>query len=181
MTFGRCATLVVFSLVLFSGCSTTSFAPIRTESNVDLERFMGDWFVIAAIPTFIEKQAYNATESYALRESGVIDTTFSFRKGAFDGKQKTYTPVGFVRDDGSNAVWGMRFVWPFKAEYRIVYLNSDYTQTVIGRSKRDYVWIMARTPEMPAADLDSIKSMLVAEGYDLTKLRMVPHQYENSR
>lgn len=166
------------SLLLLSGCaSTASQTPIRTEPNVDIPRFMGDWYVIAAIPTFIEKQAYNAIESYALRESGIIDTTFSFRKGGFDGKQKTYTPVGFIRDDGSNAVWGMRFIWPFKAEYRIVFVNDDYTQTVIGRTKRDYVWIMAREPEMPDGDYEAILSMLRTEGYDLSKLRRVPHQY----
>ncbi|MEL7023566.1 MAG: lipocalin family protein [Pseudomonadota bacterium] len=178
MRFSSRLPFIALTIAMLAGCGTTTFAPIRTETSVDLERFMGDWYVIAAIPTFIEKQAFNATESYALREPGVIDTTFSFRKGGFDGKQKTYTPVGFVGDDGSNAVWGMRFVWPFKAEYRIVYLNSDYTQTVIGRSKRDYVWIMARTPEIPSDDLENIKAMLVAEGYELQKLRMVPHQYE---
>jgi lipocalin len=43
-------------------------------------------------------------------------------------------------------VWGMQFVWPFKGDFRIVVLNADYTHTVIGREKRDYVWIMARQP-----------------------------------
>ena len=31
---------------------------------VDLDRFMGDWFVIATIPTFIEKDAFNPVETY---------------------------------------------------------------------------------------------------------------------
>jgi len=42
--------------------------------------------------------------------------------------------------------------WPFKAEYLIIYLNEEYTQTVIGRNKRDYVWIMAHTPFIPESD-----------------------------
>ncbi|MEM6818034.1 MAG: lipocalin family protein [Pseudomonadota bacterium] len=173
---------VMVAVAGLSGCaSTADLGPIRTEQKVDLERFMGDWYVIAAIPTFIEKKAYNAIESYELREPGIIDTTFSFRKGGFDGKAKKYTPVGFVRDDGSNAIWGMRFVWPIKAEYRIVYLNEDYTQTVIGRTKRDYVWIMSRTPEMPPQDYEAIKAMLIKEGYDLTKLRVVPHRYDDDQ
>ena len=33
----------------------------------------------------------------------------------------------------------MQFVWPIKAEYLIVYLDEDYSKTVIGRSKRDFV------------------------------------------
>ena len=56
------------------------------------------------------------------------------------------TPVGTVVDTRSNAIWTMRFIWPFEADYRIAYLSPDYSQVIIGREKRDYVWIMARTP-----------------------------------
>ena len=59
-----------------------------TVAKVDLPRFMGDWYVIANIPTFIETGAHNAVESYALAEDGSIETTFTFRDGAFDGKRE---------------------------------------------------------------------------------------------
>ncbi|MDJ0989013.1 MAG: lipocalin family protein, partial [Desulfobacterales bacterium] len=75
-----------------------------------------------------------------------------------------------------NAVWGMQFIWPFKAEYRIIYLTPDYTQTVIGRSKRDYVWVMARTPAIPANDYERILTLLTDVGYDLQRLQRVPQQ-----
>jgi apolipoprotein D and lipocalin family protein len=130
----------------------------------------------ASIPTAIEKQAYNALESYRLAEDGTIETTFSFNKGGYDGPLKTYKPRGFIEDKESNAVWGMQFFWPFKAEYRIIYLTEDYSQTVIGRTKRDYVWIMARKPLMPEDDYNRILDFLKAQGYDLSKLRKVPHK-----
>lgn len=38
---------------------------------------------------------------------------------------KRMTPTGYVTDDPSNAVWGMHFIWPIKAEYLIIYLNDD--------------------------------------------------------
>ena len=123
----------VATAIFLGGCANTP--PIDTVEQIDLERFMGDWYVIAHIPTFIEKQAYNAIESYQLNEDGTIATTFTFNKGAFDGKPKKYQPKGFVRDTGSNAVWGMQFIWPIKAEYRVVHLDPDYSQTIIGRSK----------------------------------------------
>jgi len=157
-----------------TGCATR--APIKTVPKVDLERFMGDWFVIANIPTFVEKGAHNAVESYRLAEDGSIPTTFRFNKGAFDGPRKVYQPRGFVRDDESNAVWGMQFIWPFKADYRIVFLRDDYSQTAVGRNKRDFVWIMARTPTIPEADYEEIVSMLVEEGYDRSKIQRVPQQ-----
>lgn len=154
----------------------TSGPPIHTVDAVDIEQFMGDWYVIASIPTFIEKNAYNAIESYRLAEDGTIATTFSFNKGSFEGPRKVYQPRGFIQDKQSNAVWGMQFVWPFKAEYRIIYLTEDYSQTVIGRTKRDYVWIMARKPVIPEDDYRRILDFLRAEGYDLGKLRKVPQQ-----
>ena len=155
------------------GCQTMK--PIHTVESVDLKRFMGDWYVIASIPTFIEKDAYNAVESYRLDEDGTVATTFKFNKGSLDGPEKVYTPRGFIRDNQSNAVWGMQFIWPFKAEYRIIFLTDDYTQTVIGRTKRDYVWIMAREKEIAPGDYEQILDFLRGQDYDLTKLRRVPH------
>lgn len=150
--------------------------PIHTVEYVDLNRFMGDWYVIANIPTFIEKDAYNAVESYRLDKDGTVATTFKFNKGSLDGPLKEYHPRGFVRDDPSNAVWGMQFIWPFKTEYRIIYLNEDYSSTVIGRTKRDYVWIMSRRPTMSDEEYSYILSFLKEQGYDLEKLQKVPHK-----
>jgi apolipoprotein D and lipocalin family protein len=154
--------------------------PIHTVDRVDLPRFMGDWYVIAHIPAFIERAAYNAIESYALAEDGTIRTRYRFRKGGFDGPLREYRPRGFVRDRSSNAVWGMQFLWPIKAEYRIIYLTEDYGQTVIGRSKRDHVWVMARRPEMGAGDYARIRAFLVGQGYDVSRLRRVPHRYDRA-
>ena len=150
---------------------------MKTVDHVDLERFMGAWYVIANIPTFLEKEAYNAVETYSLNDDGTIDTDFTFRKGGFDGKLKEYDPKGFVLDKESNARWGMRFVWPIKADYRIVYLNDDYTQTIIGRQARDYVWVMARTPTISDADYDKLVTLVESLGYDISKLKRVPQSW----
>ena len=130
--------------LLLGGCQSP--APLATVPQVDLQRFMGPWYVIANIPTFIEKGAHNAVESYRLDADGTIATIFTFRAGGFDGEEKRYTPRGFVVDRSTNAVWGMQFLWPIKADYRITYLADDYSVTVISRIQRDYVWIMARKP-----------------------------------
>jgi apolipoprotein D and lipocalin family protein len=150
--------------------------PVPTVSHVDLPRFMGDWYVIASIPTFLEKNAYNAVESYHLDADGTIATTFSFHKGSFDGPQKTMKPRGWVRDE-SNAVWGMQFIWPIKAEYLIAYLNDEYTATIIARNARDYVWIMARTPELAPNEYQALVGEVGKMGYDPSKLQRVPQRW----
>lgn len=152
-------------------------AEMQTVDFVDLERFMGDWYVIANIPTFLEKGAHNAVENYAINEDGTIATTFTFRDGAFDGKTKEYAPKGFIKDETTNALWGMRFIWPIKADYRIVYLEDDYSLTVIGRQKRDYVWIMAREPSIADDQYSDIIEFLTALGYDQSKILKVPQRW----
>ena len=160
---------------LLSACATNNLSPITTVPRVDLPKFMGDWYVIAAIPTAIETESYNAVENYALEKDGTIATTFTFNKGSLNGKLKTYKPRGFVIENSGNALWGMQFIWPIKAEYRIAYLNEDYSQTVIARNARDYVWIMARTPRITDADYEKLTKFVADLGYDLSKLRKVPH------
>jgi apolipoprotein D and lipocalin family protein len=71
----------------------------------------------------------------------------------------------------------MRFIWPFKGDYRIVYLDDDYTLTVIGRQKRDYVWIMARSPSISDADYRRMLELLDGEGYDTSKIQKVPQRW----
>lgn len=162
--------------VLLAGCAGTQ-PPIRLAESVDLDKFMGDWYVIANIPTFIEKGAHNAVETYEMNADGTIATTFTFNKDGFDGEQKQYHPKGFVSDE-SNAIWSMQFIWPIKADYRIVYLNEDYSQTIIGRQKRDFVWIMARTPTIPEADYQSLLVLLEQEGYNISEIEKVPQQWD---
>lgn len=168
--------MTILLSVTGAGCAGNQ-PPIEPVPYVDLDRFMGDWYVIASIPTFLERGAHNAVESYALNEDGSIATTFVFRKDSFDGKQKTYTPTGFVTDTESNAIWGMRFVWPIKADYRIVYLDEEYSQTVIARNKRDFVWLMARSPVISDSDYDRLVALIASIGYDTAKLQKVPQQW----
>lgn len=172
-------TIVVISLFSLIGC--TSYSPIKAEKHVDLDRFMGDWYVIANIPTFIEEGAHNAIESYEKNKDGTIATTFTFNADGFDGDKKTYHPKGFVTDDKSNAIWEMQFLWPFKSDYRILYVDKNYQHTVIGRIKRDYVWIMSRTPNIDADEYKNLVRIIKDRDYDISKIKRVPQQLLTDR
>lgn len=151
--------------------------PLRAlDRPIDLDRFMGDWYVIAHIPVFIEKEAYNAVETYALGPDGSIPTTYTFNKGGFDGPLKTYRPRGFVHNTETNTEWRMSFVWPFKAPYLIIHLDPDYQTTIIGVPDRKYAWIMARTKTLPENRYQELVKKLAKTGHDTSQLRRVPHQ-----
>ncbi len=162
--------------LVLSACATAP-PTIPPVANVDLQRFMGDWYVIAHIPSLPEREAFNAIESYRLDDEGRIRTTFQFRKGSFDAPLKTMEPVGRVVPGTNNAVWDMQFLWPIQAEYVIVDLSADYSQTLIGRSKRDYLWLMARTPAISDADYAALVAKAKSLGYDTSTLRKVPQQW----
>lgn len=170
----RASMACLLALCLCSCAGAPARAPLPLARKVDLARFMGPWRVIAAIPVSIEKNAYDAVETYALNPDGTIATTYTFRDGAFDGKAKRYTPKGFVVDRTDNSTWAMRFVWPIKAEYLISYLDDAYSVTIIARSKRDYAWIMARAPAIPDAEYARLVAMLKEWGYDTARLRKFP-------
>ena len=171
-------------IALFSGtvvgCQSVPENPIATVTQVDLQRFMGDWYVIANIPTFIEDGAHNAVESYELIDPTTVKTTFRFNQDNFDGPVKVYHPTGYIADTSSNAYWLMQFIWPFKAEYRIVHLDEDYQETIIGRSKRDYLWIMARTPHLENQRYLALIAKAKSLGYDVSKIKRVPQQWDNT-
>lgn len=180
MTTGVRVGWLMAALLLVS-CASMPKEPIKPLPNVDLPRFMGDWYVIASIPTFIEKGAHNAIESYRLNPDGTIATTFTFHKNDFDGPVKTMKPRGWVQDSSSNARWGMRFVWPFKAEYLIAYRDDSYSETIIARTARDYVWIMARKPVMSDANYQRLLAKVGQLGYDTSKVTRVPQRWPSDR
>lgn len=162
-----------------TACAGT-LPPIRPVPHVDLPRFMGDWYVIATIPTRFEKHAYNALETYTLKPDGEVATSFHFREGSFDSPVKSIHSTGFVTPDSGNAVWGVQVFWPIKAQYIVAYLNDDYSQVIVARDARDYTWIMARTPTVSAADYDRLMEKVKALGYPMDKIRKVPQAWPDA-
>jgi apolipoprotein D and lipocalin family protein len=169
----RCGAVPV--MLMLTACSSAPTLPVA--ENVDLDRFMGDWYVIANIPTRWEVGAHNAVESYRLDRDGSIATTFTYRDGSFDGPEKVMRPRGFVRDRDSNAVWDMQFIWPIRSEYLVAHVDPGYTETIIARSRLDYVWIMARTPQIPEQDYERLARKVADLGYDVAKLQKVPQRW----
>ena len=58
--------LFFFGLLSLTGCGGTRFT--QTASYVDMNRYLGKWYVISARGIFVEKEAYNATETYTWNE-----------------------------------------------------------------------------------------------------------------
>lgn len=158
---------LIFLLVIFLIISCNNQEEtMETVEQVDINKFMGDWYVQGIIPNFIEKGATNGIESYQLKEEGVVQIQYTFKK---NGKPKTMNAKAFIQDD-TNAYWKVQFLWPVKLPYLVIDLAPDYSHTVIGVPNKKFVWIMSREPEMAETTYDEIINKLDVIGYDTTKI-----------
>lgn len=171
--------LLLAAVLAVGGCALLSPKrdPIPLVPQVDLPRFMGDWYVIGFIPIFPERNAHNGIETYALNPDGTIATTYRFRDRSFTAPLETQTPRGYVVENTGNALWGMQFIWPFRGEYRIVHLEPDYSVTIVARNARDYLWLLAREPEMDESRYTRYRELIGGMGYDLSGFRRQPQQW----
>jgi len=175
--------LVALCLLLatMTGCSASQEALRATDEKIDLEAFMGDWYVIGSIPIdffFVsEAGAHNAVETYTLNDDGSIDTRYRFRKDSFDGELKRFNPTGFIFNTETNAEWRMQFLWPFKSAYLIVYVAEDYSQTIIGVPDRKYIWIMTRSPEVSDSEYARLVERAADAGYQTESIVRIPHRW----
>lgn len=161
---------------VLSGCASVN-EPLRPVSQVDLPRYMGDWYVIANIPYFAEKGCYDSIESYALRADGRIDNWFQCRKDSFDAPLKRKaTALATVQDKASNAVWKVRFFGVISVKYLILDLDPNYQWVAVGHPSRSYGWIMARSKTLDESTYQAILKRLADQGYDPAKFEKVPQR-----
>ncbi len=166
-------TLLAASLL---GCAASG-PPLELVEEVDLERYMGDWYVIAFIPLGPERHATNAIESYELLDEETVGITYTFRKGSPEGPEKEYNAKAFVQEHGAGAHWKVQFIWPLRFDFLVIDLAEDYSYTVIGVPDRDHVWIMAREPGIDASTYEGILSRLGEQGYDTGAIQRVPQEW----
>lgn len=147
-----------------------------TVPAVDLERFMGDWYVQGHTPLFIDEDSSDQRESYTLDAKGGIKTEFSFKK---NGQWHHYHPYGTIYNDKTKAHWKMQFLWPFSSDYLIVQLEPDYSMTVISVPDKDKIWIMSRQRQIPESQYQSIVESLAKDSYPIKSIRRVPQSVES--
>ena len=171
-------TFLVVILLATMGLAKDNKNELIPVEYVDIERFMGDWYVVGVIPTFAEKNAVNAIETYELNEKGNIDITFTHYKKSPNGEFKEYHPKGYIYNKETNSEWRVQFFWPLKFKYLVIDLADDYRYTVIGVPNKKFLWIMARATELSEEDNVTIRENLVEQGYDISKIVDIPQIWE---
>lgn len=171
--------IAILGLVMLSGCAMMRGGPpLETVDDVDLERYMGEWYVIANIPYFGERGNVAGRAIYRMRDDGRMDDIYRYRDGNFDAPVEEMAGVAWVVDEDSNAEWKVQFYWPIRFGYYIIGLDEEYRWTVVGHPSREYAWIMAREPELSDERYQFLLDLLDRRGFDASQLKKVPQRPE---
>jgi len=151
--------------------------PPTVVPTVDVERYMGTWYAVASIPTTFERDCVRGTTAeYELLENGRIRVTNTCTRE--DGTQFQTVGRAWAPDPSEPSKLKVSFVslfglWLFAGDYWILELDSDYEFAVVGHPKREYGWILSRTPTLPEETLDGIFDRLEDAGYDRGVFRRI--------
>ena len=163
--------ILLSSVCLFSvAASGDDKPPLQTVPSVDLQRYMGTWFEIAAFPQKFQKGCHCSKAEYEMTDEGYVRIINSCRKDSAEGREKISKGKAFVVEGTGNAKLRVQFFWPFRGDYWIIELAEDYSHVVVGAPNRDYLWILARTPKIDETLYQDIVARCAEKGFDMTRL-----------
>jgi apolipoprotein D and lipocalin family protein len=160
----------VVILVAATSGPKNKLPPVETVNKVDLARYMGKWFEIAAFPQRFQKGCHCTTAEYELMAKGYVQVVNTCRRGGADGKVSRAKGKAWVVPGSGNARLKVQFFWPFKGNYWIIDLAEDYSYAVVGDPTRKYLWILSRTARMDPALYAEIVARAAAQGFDTSRL-----------
>lgn len=174
--------LAVAALLSVGGMVSVAVAdtapPVVPVATLDVPRYMGVWYEAAKYPNRFQTMCARGTSAtYALRDDGRVTVTNRCIRA--DGALEE--AVGEARQAGapSPAVLEVRFapawlswlpmVW---GDYWIVDLDDAYTLAAVSEPRREYLWILSRTPVPDPVAYQALLGRLTERGYDLTRLEV---------
>jgi dehydrogenase/reductase SDR family protein 12 len=123
-----------------------------TEIPVDIQKFMGKWYVMANIPLSVEIGAFNSVENYAWNdEKKVVDVLFEYTpKGGKPENSKSKSEMrAKINNSPENTFWSLNpkvigIYFPLGLSYLLLYVAPDDSYCIVGYPDRSALWIMTR-------------------------------------
>ncbi|MGR3781040.1 MAG: lipocalin family protein [Albimonas sp.] len=185
---GRLAAALLLAAGLAAPASADAPLRVQPVSGFEVERYLGLWHEIAAIPNdFQEDCAAAATATYAQAEDveGIEVVNACLEA---DGERET--AVGRARFTGASDRGALEvtfvsllrtWIWVASGDYVVIALDPDYQWSAVGHPSRDFGWILAREESLPPETLASIRARFEAAGYDPCALRLSPRAMGDPR
>lgn len=118
--------------------------------EIDLTKYAGEWIEMARKPNFFQRQCsqskafyydieYKDGKAYKLKVKNSC-TKENGQMSSVEGKAKIITP------DHRNLSVSFSFFtdWGSKVNYQVLYIDSLYTQAIVGSPNKKYLWILSR-------------------------------------
>ena len=159
---------VFYPFIIFALMSCTSEKiPVKTVSEVNLERYAGKWYDIAHLPARFMTGCECTTAEYGITGKNYVTVKNSCRKS---GKWTSITGKAFTVSGTGNARLKVQFFWPLKGDYRILALDENYQYALVGTNNRKYLWILSRTPHLSKPVYDMLVSDAARQGFPVETL-----------
>lgn len=155
------------TLFFFVGCAQ-KHAPLPTVKQVELQKYIGDWYEIARFEHFFEEGCKNVSATYVLKTNGEIKVTNRCTM-LEDDRKKEAIGVAYATDT-TNAKLKVSFFRPFYGDYWILELADDYSYALVGAPSREYLWILSRTKNLDTVTKENLIAKITALGFDAAKL-----------
>jgi len=169
---------VLASMILLSGGGAgAEQPPLPTVPSVDLDRYAGAWHEIARYPNRFERMCVrDVRANYTRNADGTIAVVNRCRKEdgtetRADGLARVVAPAKLEVRFAPAWLGFLPFVW---GDYWVIDLAPDYSYSVVGAPGRDYLWILARNPQLDDATMAAIMARLPALGFDPARLVKSP-------
>ena len=150
------------------GPSGTSPNPL-TEfgGTIDLERYAGTWYQVAAVPQpFTLQCTDNVTAEYAVLDEDTISVRNSC--GTPWGDRSVIEGTADVRSDASLRVnfGGIPFQDPNgPVNYRVTWLAEDYSLAIVGDPDRRSGFVLSREPNLSAEQWATVRGAVAERGW----------------
>lgn len=158
--------------------SPTPSSALRTIPSLDVARYMGTWYEIAKYPNWFQNKCTGgARADYSLMGDGRVKVVNRCRI-AGGGLSEA---IGVARQVGTSTspklevrfapAWlsFLPFVW---GDYWVIELDDDYQLVAVSEPKREYLWILSRTPKVDPGSYNSLLTKLRQQEFDLKKLEV---------
>lgn len=156
-----------------SGCLAVPDG-IEPVDNFELNRYLGDWYEIARLDHSFECGLEAVKAEYSLRDDGGIRVINSGRDSKSQVAQQAEGRAYFVEEPNLGHL-KVSFFGPFFGSYVIFELDENYQYAFIAGNSRDYLWLLARTPEVSEELIDQFISRASQLGFDTSQLIFVTH------
>ncbi|QMU30588.1 lipocalin family protein [Adhaeribacter radiodurans] len=146
--------------------------PLETVPAVDLTRYAGKWYEIAAFPLIFERGCHCTTAEYSLDPAGYVKVVNSCNRKSPQGKKSVAVGKAFPVPDSNNAKLKVQFQWPFKGDYWIIDLDEDYSHALVGTPDRQNLWVLSRSPFMAPTLYQRLVQVAQQKGFDIDHLHL---------